>query len=68
MELTIVEAVSSIGFPVVMCLVMLKWVEKKDSRVYDTLLGLQKTISANTTAIKVLTERVSANEQHKKQG
>lgn len=64
----IVESVASIGFPAAMCFVMLKWVEKKDSRVYDTLLSLQKTISANTTAIKVLTERVGANEDTKKHG
>lgn len=63
-----VESVASIGFPAVMCLVMLRWIEKRDSRVYDILLGLQKSISANTTAIKVLTERVSANEDTKKRG
>lgn len=64
----IVESVASIGFPAAMCLVMLRWIEKRDSRVYDILLGLQKSISANTTAIKVLTERVSANEDSKKHG
>lgn len=54
MEVTqIIEIVSSVGFPIVMCIILLNYMKQENEKHDNEVKNLTDTINANT---KVLTE------------
>lgn len=54
MEVTqIIEIVSSVGFPIVMCIILLSYMKQENEKHDNEVKNLTDTINANT---KVLTE------------
>ena len=53
MEGNIVEIISSIGFPIVMCLILFRYMEKQSEKHDKEIHDLTETINNNT---KILTE------------
>lgn len=50
----ITTLISSVGFPIVMCLILIKYLQQENQRNDDTITKLTDTISANTKAITEL--------------
>ncbi len=55
---TILTAISTVGFPCAVCLIMIYLNEKQDERHYTELNELKKTIENNTLALTKLSEHV----------
>lgn len=53
MEVNIVDIVGSIGFPIVMCLILFHYIEKQSEKHDKEIHDLSETINNNT---KILTE------------
>lgn len=51
---SITALISSVGFPIVMCLILIKYVQQENQRNDDTITKLTDTINANTKAITEL--------------
>lgn len=51
---SITTLVSSVGFPIVMCLILIKYIQQENHRNDDTITKLTDTINANTKAITEL--------------
>lgn len=53
MEVNIVDIIGSIGFPIVMCLILFHYIEKQSEKHDKEIHDLSETINNNT---KILTE------------
>lgn len=54
----IVQAISTVGFPIVMCLILLYYMHKNDER-YDTQIQkLTESVNNNTQAITQLVQKL----------
>jgi hypothetical protein len=51
---SITTLISSVGFPIVMCLILIKYMQQENQRNDDTIAKLTDTINANTKAITEL--------------
>ena len=51
---SITTLISSVGFPIVMCLILIKYMQEENQRNDDTITKLSDTINANTKAITEL--------------
>lgn len=51
---SITTLISSVGFPIVMCLILIKYIQQENQRNDDTITKLTDTINANTKAITEL--------------
>lgn len=51
---SITTLISSVGFPIVMCLLLIKYIQQENQRNDDTITKLTDTINANTKAITEL--------------
>lgn len=51
---SITTLISSVGFPIVMCLILIKYMQQENQRNDDTIEKLTDTINANTKAITEL--------------
>lgn len=51
---SITALISSVGFPIVMCLILIKYMHQENQRNDDTITKLTDTINANTKAITEL--------------
>lgn len=51
---SITTFISSVGFPIVMCLILIKYTQQENQRNDDTITKLTDTINANTKAITEL--------------
>ena len=51
---SITALISSVGFPIVMCLILIKYMQQENQRNDDTITNLRDTINANTKAITEL--------------
>lgn len=58
---SITTLISSVGFPIVMCLILIKYMQQENQRNDDTITRLTDTINANTKAI---TELVTLIKDH----
>lgn len=47
----ITTLITTVGFPVVMCLLLMKYMQQENQRNDDTITKLSDTINANTKAI-----------------
>lgn len=57
---TIFQAVASIGFPAVMCLLIFWKMDKQDENYRNIMYDMQKIINDNSLAITKLTEQINA--------
>lgn len=55
---TLIHGVSSLGFPVVMCVLMMKYMKEKDESNRLEMAELRKTIENNTLVISSLMQRI----------
>lgn len=51
---TIITAICSVGFPIVMCLLLFFYLEKQQQKTDETIRDLTMTISNNTKALAEL--------------
>lgn len=58
MDETTVSLISSVGFPIVMCFVLIRKMEKQDEIYKETEEKLRTIIEQNTLAITTLAERM----------
>ena len=59
----ILTAISSVGFPIVMCLIMAKYTQENDDKNRTQINELSVTIANNTNVMTKLVERLEANGQ-----
>ena len=55
---SIMTAISSVGFPIVMCLIMAKYAQENDEKNRSQISQLSDTIVNNTTVMTKLVERL----------
>lgn len=58
----IVQAISAVGFPIVMCIMMAWYIKGNNESYRADVKALQETIDKNTAAINMLAEKL---EDHK---
>lgn len=51
---TIKEAITSVGFPIVCCIVLFN----QNNKLTQTIAELKETLTENTTMLKILTSRM----------
>lgn len=56
---TILQAVSSVGFPIVACGVLFY----QNNKLTETITNLKETIADNTTAIKILLNEIDRRDK-----
>lgn len=56
---TIMQAVSSVGFPIVCCGILFY----QNAKLVETITNLKETIADNTTAIKILLNEIDRRER-----
>lgn len=72
---TITSFISSLGFPIVMCLIMMKYIKEQSDRSNETIKDIMQqhreettdfkvAIDNNTKAIQMLTEKVERLEKN----
>ena len=54
----VIQGISTVGFPIVMCLILVKYLEGIEQTYQDELKELRKSIDANTLTITKLAERL----------
>ena len=55
----IVNLISSIGFPIVMCLLIFKRMDEQDKRHQEQVKIMTESLNKNTEAINLLKENIS---------
>ena len=55
---TIIQAISTVGFPIVMCITLLYYMNENEKRFRDELDKLGNAIHNNTTVMTKLLERM----------
>ena len=55
---TLIHGVSSLGFPVVMCILMMKYMKEKDENNRIEITELRKTIENNTLVVNTLLQSI----------
>jgi len=55
----VVQWVSAVGFPIVMCLILVKYLQGIEQTYQEELKELRKSIDANTLTVTRLAERLS---------
>ena len=55
---TIIQAISTVGFPIVMCIALLYYMNENEKRFRDELDKLSSAIHNNTTVMTKLLERM----------
>ena len=58
----ILQAVSTVGFPIVMCGVMFYYMQKNDERHQEEVSGLRDAINNNTIVMNKVLERLEYEE------
>lgn len=58
----ILQAVSTVGFPIVMCGVMFYYMQKNDERHQEEVSGLRDAINNNTIVMNKVLERLEHEE------
>ena len=53
--------ISTVGFPIVICLILLAYIYKKQEKTDDTIAKLTETINNNTAVIKHLIDKLGAD-------
>lgn len=57
---SIVQSISTLGFPAVMCIVLFWRMDKQDDNYKNIINKMTDTVAANTTAIEKLSEKINA--------
>lgn len=57
----VIQGVSTVGFPIVMCLILIKYLEGIEQTYQEELKELRKAIDANTITLTKLAERLFKN-------
>lgn len=57
----IVQAISAVGFPIVMCIMMAWYIKSNNESYRADVKALQETIDKNTAAINMLAEKLEDN-------
>lgn len=57
----VIQWISAVGFPIVMCLILIKYLEGIEKTYQEELKELRKSIDANTVTLTKLTERLFKN-------
>ena len=55
----IANMISSIGFPIVMCLLIFKRMDEQDNRYQEQIKVMTESLNKNTEAINLLKENIS---------
>lgn len=55
---TTVQGVSSIGFPAIMCIIILKYMQENDNRNREQVKELSKALENNSLVVTKLMERI----------
>ena len=55
---SLMQAVTSVGFPIVMCFVMIYYIQKKDDDTNSQIKELSQAINNNTLVMTKLLERL----------
>lgn len=58
----ITQVISSIGFPIAMCLILAFYINKNDERYDKTLADLKTSVDNNTIALTRLMERMDVHD------
>lgn len=57
----VIQWISAVGFPIVMCLILIKYLEGIEQTYQEELKELRKAIDANTITLTKLAERLFKN-------
>ena len=57
----VIQWISAVGFPIVMCLILIKYLEGIEQTYQEELKELRKSIDANTITLAKLAERLFKN-------
>lgn len=57
----VIQWISAVGFPIVMCLILIKYLEGIEQTYQEELKELRKSIDANTITLTKLAERLFKN-------
>lgn len=63
MDETLISMISSVGFPIVMCFILVHKMEKQDSIYRESEEKLRAIIEKNTLAINTLAERLGGEKK-----
>lgn len=63
---TVVQLISSVGFPIVMCLMMAYYIKTINQSYREDIKGIQKSIDNNTAVIDKLIERLEVHDNVKR--
>lgn len=55
----VIQWISAVGFPIVMCLILVKYLQGIEQTYQSELKELRKSIDANTLTVTKLAERLS---------
>lgn len=61
---TIVNIISTVGFPIIMCLILFKQMEKNDDKREEDTKQMLEAINNNTRIMCVLAEKIGASVSH----
>jgi hypothetical protein len=57
----VIQWISAVGFPIVMCLILIKYLQGIEQTYQEELKELRKSIDANTITLTKLAERLFKN-------
>jgi hypothetical protein len=57
----VIQWISAVGFPIVMCLILIKYLQSIEQTYQEELKELRKSIDANTITLTKLAERLFKN-------
>lgn len=61
MDITaIMQAISTLGFPIVMCLVLIYYINKNDKRYDEQIFNILTSLNNNTVAFTKLSEKLDS--------
>lgn len=61
---TIVTLIGSVGFPIIMCLLMFKYIQTISEVHKEEVSGLSKAVEENTLAVQTLCTLISGKEEN----
>lgn len=58
MDLTLLEHISNYSFPVIMCFILMKYIQKAQNEHKEEIKMLSESLNENTKAINNLVEKI----------
>lgn len=55
----ITNIIGSIGFPIVMCIMLLEWIKKLEEQHKEEMSKVVESVNNNTQALIILTEKIN---------